>query len=384
MNKNIRKNEFLGYFANLLKQNPNLKLSIEHIYSKLIELGVDNNKDNNIENLFKTWITYFENSENIDVFVLKKHKDFCNFVNKNNVAQNYNNHLKIYIPLDKEHIEHGAKLIFEFLNINNISHASKISKNIRFDDIVIRLVNANDLKLLLMFIDKMDYIKKGLIEPNPFAFNYNGFAMVCDQKLSYNYVISNYILLYLNSKKEHNQLDFFTCDEFIYYIKKYYKNNFVTDNKEIIFSDFINQFDDGYDEEIIENLKDITTLIINSSQNDFSLDDYINHYNLTLNKQQKKLKIDETMKYIVEIMLEKYNNLEIVKEKIINYIETGNERWITRRKDLRINISKINFRKELKIYLTKINLKSKAYIEYILYKYFSAEIEDYSFMKKNK
>ena len=158
MNKE-RINEFLNFFKQLLIDNPNLDLLSKKgnkiIYHELIKLGVsqDDLKDFNksTDYLFGHWIKNFRDKDGIKVFVDPFWSYFCQFQNGN--LYNELNHLKIYIPVDSTHINEAANKIFEFLRENNIKHLSKIASEIRFDDIVVRLINPDDVLKLIDFIN---------------------------------------------------------------------------------------------------------------------------------------------------------------------------------------------------------------------------------------
>lgn len=146
------------------------------------------------DNFFGRWINRFRNTNNINVFWGADWTSFCRFEN-GNVSSKC---IKMYIPLDYDHIYAGANKIFDFLASNNIQHHSKISSMIRFDDIVVRLGNRDDAQKLQRFIDNDQYIKEGLIESNPFAFGCNGISYAFDNMSSYNSCVANLISSYIN------------------------------------------------------------------------------------------------------------------------------------------------------------------------------------------
>ena len=109
--------------------------------------------------------------------------------------------------MDKEHIYKGVNDLFDFLSRQNIQHLSKVSINERFDDVVIRVNNVRCAKEIMKYVNQNDYIKQGLISPNPFAFTDGNISLVWDGMMSYNTVISNWISLYINQCKINNSLD---------------------------------------------------------------------------------------------------------------------------------------------------------------------------------
>lgn len=152
----------------------------------------------NKDDFFSRWIEDFKNKENIDVFCSNDWRYFCQFQNGNLVNKGFNDYVKVYIPLDYDHIYEGVKSIFTFLADTNIQHLSKVSSGIRFDDVVVRLTNLNDARKLQAFIDSNKYIQSGLIKSNAFAFSERGLSYAYDGKLSFNYYVSSMVADYVN------------------------------------------------------------------------------------------------------------------------------------------------------------------------------------------
>ena len=301
MNNEQRIDAFLKYFAKIAIQNPNYSFntdrSTRQIYSELIQRDVSQEDkqvflaeqygspfkdsllyDKGAEEQYKDsafchWIDYYKENENIDVFRTENWPYFCQFISKNKEAKFSNEHIKIYIPLDSQHIEEGAKLIFNFLTNHNISHVSKIGKQIRFDDIVVRLIKEEDAKALLDFVKNNDYIQEGLIKANPFAFQQDGIAMACDGHESYNYTVAQLIDLYLNSRKRNNSLDKVSYQDYYHYLADHYRSEFI--NKE---SHLLENKLDMNTEESKKNYQHIIALMLKSQSKDFTLKDYFNHY----------------------------------------------------------------------------------------------------------
>lgn len=164
---------------------------------------------------FNNWIERFGSKDNIDCFCSFSNKYFCQFVNG---EVNYEA-IKMYVPLDEKHIFEGAKLIFDFLASNNISHRSKIASDIRVDDIVIRLWNVEDAKKLQSFLDNNAYIQEGLLSTHPFAFSCNGINYAYDGDTSYNMCLSVIISSYISNMKSQNadrsMINFDTFNSFL-------------------------------------------------------------------------------------------------------------------------------------------------------------------------
>ena len=117
--------DFLKFFRDLSLQNPLLPLDYEIIYKALTQLGVLSDYDCyffgcNIEHFFEYWIDHFKDVSNCNVFVQENWNSFCQFCSTDDEIKSSNEHLKVYVPLDLEHIKEGAVEIFEFLSKENI------------------------------------------------------------------------------------------------------------------------------------------------------------------------------------------------------------------------------------------------------------------------
>lgn len=379
MNKENRRykriDEFLKRWAKIAKSNPNIEFNTKSmknaIYNELIRLGVDE-KDKSVnlrdtkspqnfscnhyysyivnpDSAFNNWLQHFDKNNNIDVFVSPNWSYFCQFVSKDKTASIAKDHIKVYIPLDAKHIEEGAKQIFDFLSNNNIPHLSKIGKNIRFDDIVIRLVNKEDADKLINFVNNNKYIQNGLIEANPFAFNNNGIALACDGNLSYNDTIAGLIDMYIGQKKRENALNTVGLRNFYSYLINVYQKQFIEHKIDFITREFeINP----NDRETLNNYENVIRLVVNSQNPTFTYDKFIEHYEKCSGKENKKgIDIDSINNMIIETintMSERFNSLEDALINVEVYVQTGQKNLLTRQKGLRDKVTNSNFRESLR------------------------------------
>ena len=205
--------------------------------------------------------------------------------------------------------------------------------------------------------------------------------MVCDGCLSYNAVIASYILLYLNNKKKEKTLSDVNVNEFYTFIEDYYQNNFNNLNKFNILNDFDSYFEGEDKENVFTDLKNVTSLIIKSRDVNFSLDDYIKHFNSTLDsilqkENKNNFRLDEIMKYIIKKCYDRDEDINIVKNRIINYIKTGDKKWLTKKTNLRNLVDKTDYRNKLVLFFEKLNIDINTYLEYIIDKYGDYIIDD--------
>ena len=178
-----------------------IKLTGEEVYEFLKFFEIPENKENsNVkENIFNKWISRFK-SKDTEVTIPEHENHFCLFEHGFIKTDS----IKMYIPLDYEHLYEGANQIFDFLEENNINHSSKIANIIRNDNLVVRLNNEQEAKKLQEFIEKNEYIKEGLIPVNPFCINKNGVGYGYDNTVSYNQCLADALAYYINNMKENN------------------------------------------------------------------------------------------------------------------------------------------------------------------------------------
>ena len=418
MNRKQEIDEILKYWAKIAKENPELNFNSQEtddlIYKYLIYKNVSHEDkkvnlsvrpDNNTQSTFEKWINN-NYRDNTDVFVSPQHQYFCQFVSTDNAAREAREHLKVYIPLDQKHIEIGANLIFNFLADNNISHQSKIGKRIRFDDIVVRLVNPDDLKKFLEFIRTTPYIQEGLIKPNAFAFQHNGIALACDGDESYNATVTSLIDLYISIKKQNNELDRVGYEDFYTTIANLYNSQFVDKNDNTL----AKKLNFTHSEIAAKNYKQIISLILKAQSVSFNLESYIEHFKqsknekdmrengitpiatphlITPEEREKERQLKELLLFDHPEMLEEERIKERVNETLVeavksmqkkysyedclwgieSYVISGQEEYLTRTDDLRRKLSDSSWRKDLIGILKKSKTTFEEYANRILIEY---------------
>lgn len=342
--KKERINLFLERINQIFAQTEGTK-SI--VYRQLTSLGVPQEQERHeINQHFRDWINYYRNSKT-DVFVAENWRYFCQFISNNQEAKRSEDHLKIYVPLDEKHMLKGASLIFDFLEENNIPHLSKIGSHIRFDSIVIRLVNEEDVKKLADFVKNNKYLQEGLLPANPFTFNYNGIAMACDGTLSYNSTIAGFVNLYIHKcQREKSQPNY---EGFYSFIEQYSKGIVDVELDQIDSNRIQRDFPDDeiYSSRSISDFRNIVSLILKSKSNDFSLEDYFDHYKNVKTLTEQEIKDTYSLSYeILETMIKQHpEQRETVIETFKEYIKTGKETYITRENDLRNKASAFGLNK---------------------------------------
>ncbi len=202
--------------------------------------GIDN------EGFFKYWENRFASKKHIHVYVDPRWTYFFQFTN--NISHSTERFIKLYVALDSKHLYDGANLLFDFLERNNISHLSKISKKLRVDNVIIRL-NYDDFesaKKIIDFINKTPFLKAGLNKPNPFIPTINGIGYMQEHGNSYNSDISDFIKEYLNVARRRGQ-ESVSAEEFRTFLQECQKNNITYVPDQIDFDDsLMNTFEIAY------------------------------------------------------------------------------------------------------------------------------------------
>ncbi len=348
-----------------------------YIYHKLIFQNVkpeDRKVDLTDNGTFRNWCR--KGRMNTNTFVSPLWQYFCQFISRDAKAVGKSNHIKVYVPLDSNHIERGVNELFDFLDQNNIPHQSKVGRKIRFDDVVIRLTNEEDLNKLLNFVNNNKYIQEGLIKPNPFAYNENDIALACDGHLSYNATVANYILLYMKKLKEHNALDNASLKGFYNFVINYFATTFVdkrNPSRSYIMKQFSNDFSyvenepiDVNDPEVVADYYYVTKLIVECAAKDYKRSNFMSHYN-EMNRGIDKARTDDVefvndmLMSLLETMVLK-NDANYTTWNIAGYIETGDPTYITRFNNSRNSVCNTTFRDEIRKILRKKNMSAQDYV----------------------
>jgi len=360
--KSEKINEFLLFLRDIMLQNKDFILDYDIVYASLIRINVPERQkmlDLNELGIFNKWLKRYEKGKNTNCFIDPVNSYFCHFSIHKSEVDKENDYIKIYVPLDYYHIEKGANLLFDFLSENNINHVSKVSRKIRFDDVVIRLTNRQDADKLLDFIKNNKYINEGLIEASPFAFTKNKVALAVDGNVSFNGVVASFIMLYLNlrqKEKNFNKINYFDFYDFVY---NYYNDVIIKDNQEILAKDF---------KKIITSTnfldyKKVTELIIKCQSPNFTYEDYIKHLKYA-KESFEMLNFEnyyQTMSLLihaVDIMAKNNNNdYNLALRLITHYLESKeNDNYITRKENLREILYKFSFRKNMNAILKVENI----------------------------
>lgn len=244
---------------------------------------------------FDLWQRHFENAGNMKVFVDPNWNHFCQFKSYSNMSSRKK--IKIYVPMDKEHIYYGVNQLFEFVSRNNISHLSKVSDITRFDDVVLRLDDISSVLKTIDFVNSSSYIKEGLISPNPFAPSYNGIAVTWDGSLSYNTMVSEWIADYINELKRSDGLKTVSYMGFYSFIKEKYEQVFI---RGININEFSNTREHVNDVEGLLDYKFATEILLSSLSTQFTLNDLYSKIEYIKNENNRSLELSKLRKLVLE------------------------------------------------------------------------------------
>ena len=203
-------NKFLAYINDFY--NDNDLLTPKTIYSLLVYYKGERRE---INKFFDSWINHFKNKRHIEVFNDPSWKYFCQFVNGGGEGSKM---IKLYIPLSYSHIEEGAKIIFEFLEKNNIEHASKIGSHLRNDNLVIRVNSMKDAKKIISFVKNNEYLQSGLLETNPFTYNQDGVGLALDGYRSFNDEVSKLLFAFFEERRRYGSKTPPTMNDFLNFV----------------------------------------------------------------------------------------------------------------------------------------------------------------------
>lgn len=235
---------FLKHIHTIVKCNPELSMNPEIIYNELKFNNLKNvevdrySQGISVEHFFENWRQRFIGRKNLKAFRDEaRFPYFFQFVNP--IKHDTGEYIKLYIPLDYEHLYEGVNQIFDFLDREGIEHESKVSKQMRVDNVIIRL-RADDFdnaNKIIDFINSNSKIKGGLNRVNPFVPTRKGIGIMSEHGNSYNGDISRLINSYMDYCKTNN-IDEPSVEEFRKYIKSTCYDMSVLDTFELAYNGY--------------------------------------------------------------------------------------------------------------------------------------------------
>ncbi len=204
--------DFIKYLYELVVQNNGISIDRRIVYRLLDRIGLkkdDINTDGlpkDIKNqFFQEWTNAFKGKKTTKAFCDEENWNYWEqFVTAKRPSEPY---IKIYVPLDYEHLKEGVISLFEFIDDLGVEHASKVGKNLRNDNVVIRL-NAYDLDAfskIMGFIKSNRYLQEGMNQTNPFLPSISGVGYMIDAGGSYNGFIAECLAKYISQLVERGE-----------------------------------------------------------------------------------------------------------------------------------------------------------------------------------
>lgn len=201
--------QFLKRIYKIKVDNPMVYLNKSIVYHELCRCGIQKNEileDGQLksnEDLFYMWYKRFAFNSKVKAFVDQEWPYFFQFVKGD--LKTENEYIKLYIPLDSSHLYEGANILFDYIASLNIDHCSKISKEIRSDNVIVRLKKDDYYSALkiINFVKSNKYLNKGLNKTNPFVPTISGIGIMKENGISYNAELSKCIIDYINYCTNH-------------------------------------------------------------------------------------------------------------------------------------------------------------------------------------
>lgn len=202
--------EFLNMIYDIRKSNPEMQISKNVVYNELCRNGIkkdDMTEDRDLVSnryMFEKWFERFKNNPNVAAFCAESFRYFFQFCHGN--MNNEEEYIKLYIPIDSEHLYEGVNRLFDYISKLGIDHSSKVSERLRSDNVIVRLRHDdyyNALKII-NFVKSDPYISEGLNSTNPLVPNVNGIGLMRESGISYNSEMASLIARYVNYCYDHN------------------------------------------------------------------------------------------------------------------------------------------------------------------------------------
>ena len=321
-------------------------IDIDYIYSYLNNYEIDNNIDitytlNKINNNKYNKINLLDNSLEVisNDYVMDNTIIMNLTIKEKNIVSIID---KIIKYLDKEKIQYKITIFNKLIN-NNIN---------------INLTNKLDIFKLSEYINKK-INKEDLYQVNPLYINDSKISYNLSTKLSYNYIVSYYIYLFLNEIKDKHIV---TSNEFYSFMLKHSQNinechdlsNYLELNKEknnidylIDFEIITNELFEVIKRGTLENIFELNDLYNNIEYKDKLIDKYKSFNDISLN--------ETLLNKIIIAMITKYG-YQYTLNSLLEFSKSYNVNLITRTNNLRSEV--INSTSFI-TYLNTINIKDK-------------------------
>lgn len=342
------------------------KNNSNYIYKSYVRKSInrynisDSDKNVDLKDYFPKWVREFENKKNIGAFTVPLWNYFCQFTSRDtkqySEIKEKDNPIKLYISLDSSHIENGVKMIFDFMDKNNITTISKVGSNIKSDSIVIRVSNVKDAQKIIDFVKNNRYLRDGINKnTNPFIPSINGVKYTMDGSLSYTTMIASIVSMFINSwvkyrDREPNVNDLY---RYTYNLEKKLLRRGLDADRAIVAVDSL-MGDGDYSSSDVYSLKVALNLFLKTFDKKFEINDFYNFFDEVKNKENyyydNYIDVETILREELRVLSSKLGE----KQAILNmdaYSKTGDVMYISRENNIRDRFERIDFRTHLNRYL---------------------------------
>lgn len=248
--------------------------------------------------------------------------------------------IKLYIPTNKENIQEVAPELFDYLLNRYVMHETKISNDIRSDDIVIRVYDDRYVKGIVDFVNEK--LSDKVIKTNPFVMRDGVVGIARDGGLSYNERISKFLSEYLLSNQENSEN--VNSNGFEKYVQGL-RTKILTDKEYI--SQVLSEEDRKHysrvsDLDYIYDNATIMELVILALNKEKGIEDFNEYWKSITNKQE----VEELKKKISDVLVEIQEEKKEESEKVET--KTEKEKTIKKKRGKPKKVEETPIKKEIK------------------------------------
>lgn len=346
MKKSDERELFLKYIVDVYLRNSNLSLSSDIIYFELSRFNVCNDKhvvidDDSLVGVQVALNNKFKNS-NANTF-MSKGGYFWTIENRcgkddNVFYSDIKDSIKLYVSTDTDNIFKISESLFNFMIKENIVMQCRIAKSMRNDALICRIVSREAVIKVSDYLNNLNYDSE--YRPNPFLLDDNMVSVIMDGNLSYNGILSKLLYQYFCLIKSKKLFDKVSCGDFCDFVKK--QMSIIKSDQKDLFIEIYNL----HDENRCKDFTMICEFITKNLDGSLSLEDIFNYKkDDNIVKDNNYLKQDEDKILYVINSLTNYYSVEDIHNIIMKYIDSGNDKYFTRRDDIRYVVSN-NFTSE--------------------------------------
>ncbi len=305
-----------------LKEHAKMEISTSLIYEDLMKYGLP--RRNYIEYIDTLAFIPYKNLK------LDLNSDYLSINSRNSK----NKHVKLYLGLDEDADYRSLRKIIRYLDDNEIDTTSKLYTKARTDAFVIRIDDISSAVNLIDYINANFSKEEGFILPNSFVYTTGIVGVTYDDALSYNYILSDIMAEYLESRKNDKKLEQVSLNNFNKYITdkiSKYELLLMTDDKQQLEEDSLYQNNRNRFSNVstcIGNIIEILNILSISLDDTKGLDDILEEIKKYQCKEQAKMPKNEVIDLYVNTSIEKYGT-SLAAKYLSAFVTSNNYKYIT-------------------------------------------------------